>query len=75
MELLALERAMAIIQIAVYEAANATHPVYVHSAIAVPDAPGASTDAAITEAAYRALIALAPSTSAALEKERNKHLA
>jgi hypothetical protein len=75
MDLLQLERAMAIEQLAVYEAANATHPLYVRSAIAIPDAPGASTEAAITEAAYRTLIALAPTTSSAASAEHATRLA
>ncbi len=75
MDLLAVERAMAIEQIAVYEAANATHPLYVRSALAVQDAPGSSTEAAITEAASRVLIALAPTTAPSVEKERASRLA
>lgn len=74
LDLLQLERAVAIEQIAVYEAANATNPTFVRSKIAVPEAPGASTEAAITEAAYRTLIALVPSISATTEKERNTRL-
>ena len=75
MELLKQERTMAIVQVAVYEAANAAQPKYVRSAIAVPDAPGASVDAAITEAAYRTLLDLFPSASHAFEQERSRRLA
>ncbi len=75
MDLLKQERVMAIVQTAVYEAANAAQPMYVRSAIAVPDAPGASVDAAITEAAYRSLLDLFPPAKLAFEQERSRRLA
>lgn len=73
--LLALERAMAITQIAAYEAANSAKPVFVRSSIAVPNSPGASVGAAIAEAVYRCLIALAPDIKPAAEQERNRRIA
>lgn len=75
MDLLQIERTMAIEQIAVYEAANATRPTYVRSALAVPDASGASTDAAIDESAARVLFALAPAIAPEVERRRAEQLA
>ena len=75
MDLLKQERTLAIVQIAVYEAANAAQPIYTRSAIAIPDAPGASVDAAITEAACRTLEGLFPSARQAFEQERSRRLA
>ena len=74
-DLLKQERICAITQIAMYEAANAAHPTYERSAIAVPDAPGASVPAAIDEAAYQSLVVLAPEVKADLEKERARQMA
>ncbi len=73
-DLLKRERAVAMMQIAVYEAANAVRPTYRRSAIAIPDRPGASLDAAETEAAYETLTALFPSASESLAKERARQL-
>jgi hypothetical protein len=76
MDLLEEERAMAIMHIAIYEAANAAQPTYVRSPQAIADAAGASVPAAVDEAAYRTLVVLAPASAhAGLDRDHARMLA
>lgn len=56
-----VHRPMAIVSVAVSDAANAFDPRYVPYATRVEPAPGASVDAAVAQAAHDTLVALLPS--------------
>ena len=83
MDLLETERAVAMVQLAEYEAANAVHPVYVGSGILGPVAAGRAgaqyapdeLQAAVIEACYRTVEAVAPALAPAMQAERDRRLA
>ena len=83
MDLLEVERAVAMVQLAEFEAANAVHPMYVGSGILGPVAAGRAgapfapdeLQAAVVEACYRTLEAAAPTLAPAMKIERDRRLA
>ena len=73
--LLRRERALAMTQIAVYEAANAIEHRYESSSLAVSAEAGASLPAAINEAAYEVLVDQIPEDATNLKTEHDRRLA
>ncbi len=62
-------RALAIVQVAVYDAADAVDPLYAPYLINVKAQPGTSMNAAVAQAAHDALVALFPQQSATFDTE------
>lgn len=62
-------RTMAIVQVSVFEAANAITGRYPASRVKVAAAPGASVDAAVTAATRTALLKLMPGQQAAIDAD------
>src|SRR5436305_11253635 len=62
-------RTMAIVQVSVFEAANAITARYPTSRVKVAAAPGASVDAAVTAATRTALLKLIPAQQAAIDAD------
>jgi hypothetical protein len=70
-----VHRPMAIVSVAVSDAANAFERVYLPYATRVDPAPGASPDAAVAQAAHDVLIALLPSVRDSLDAALEASLA
>jgi hypothetical protein len=68
-------RAMAIVQTAVYEAVNAITRRYPDSGLKLDAAPGASVEAAVAAANYATLVKLLPSQQVAIDKAYRAALA